>query len=124
MFTYFILMLTSTICGAFLSLIISSSIFIKKSEERTIEIPHRLGIRLTVLEHEVKELFKKLEDQDNFVENTEKFCMDKLEQELEQIRLDLNQEISDLKIKLDALGASSDTNDLIEEVISEIRDRL
>ena len=117
-------MLVSTLSGAFLSLIISSSIFIKKSEERTIEIPHRLGIRLTVLEHEVKELFKKLEDQDNFVENTEKFILEKLEQELEQIRLEIEETIEGFKLKLDALEASDSSDDLLEEIIYEIKSRL
>ena len=101
MFTYFILMLVSTICGAFLSLLISYSLFVKKSEvvNNKQEIPHRLGIRLKVLEYDCSEFMSKLETQDEFIERTEEFILDKLEQELDQLRLELSQAISDIEIK-------------------------
>ena len=110
--------------GAFLSLLIVSQLFVKKSEENKEPPIHRGLIRIQLLETTVKDLENEVIQQDDLIENTEKFILSQTEKEREQLRFELNQEISDLKTKLDALGASSSVDDLIEEVIDAIRDRL
>lgn len=124
MFTYFIIMLTSTICGAFLSLIISSSIFIKKSEENKEPPIHRGLVRIQVLERALKEVENEIVLLNDLIENTEKFILSQTEKEREELRFEIELSIEDLKGKLDALGASDSSDDLLEEIIYEIKSRL
>ena len=102
MFTYFILMLVSTICGALLSLLISYSIFIRRNDiSRPI---HRGSVRMKLVESLIDRLYAKIDDQDNYIENTEKFILDQLNQEIDQIRDEIASHIIDIEAKIETIN--------------------
>lgn len=139
MFTYFILMLVSTLSGAFISLLVSSHIFVKRSEEMSKEPPiHRGLVRIQIIEQAIKDIENEIVLLNDLIEHTEKFILSQTEKERDEVKAslseeqeqvllsveDLREEVKELQKNLEALGASSDINDFVDEVIQEIRDRL
>lgn len=118
MFTYFILMLVSTLCGAFLSIVLSSQLFLRRG---SIELPHRAVERLQLLERAMKQTDNEVVLINDLIETNEEFILKQLENELEQVRLEILEIQASIEVKMEHLGSQ---DDLIEEVINEIRSRL
>lgn len=59
---------------------------------------------MELVERLIDRLYSKIDDQDNYIEGTEKFILDQLNQEIDQIRDEIASHIIDIEAKIETIN--------------------